>query len=120
VVLGVADMGMLIRENTAAKLTTAQNMRIGKLVQAQLHRQRMFTSCGWFFEKLDRPEPRYVIAQAMRAIQLVQQATSTDLGPDFREALCAARCGRDKLRPDLPPPTAANLYDEIAAAHQIA
>jgi alpha-amylase/alpha-mannosidase (GH57 family) len=119
VVLGVADMGMLIRENTAAKLTTAQNMRIGKLVQAQLHRQRMFTSCGWFFEKLDRPEPRYVIAQAMRAIQLVRQATGTELGPDFREALCAARCSKGKALPGMPTHTAADLYDEIAAANQI-
>ncbi len=118
VVLGAADMGMLIRENTTAKLTTGQQLRIGKLVQAQLHRQRMFTSCGWFFEKLDRPEPRYVVAQAMRAIQLVQQATGTDLGPDFREALCAARCGEAKSLPGAPPHTAADLYDDIAAANQ--
>jgi hypothetical protein len=94
VVLGVAVMSMLIRENTSAKLTTGQSLRIGKLVQAQLHRQRMFTSCGWFFEQLDRPEPRYVIAQALRAIQLVQQATGTDVGPEFREALCVAKCGK--------------------------
>ncbi len=120
VVLGVADVEVLIRENTSAKLTTAQDLRIGKLVQAQLHRQRMFTSCGWFFEKLDRPEPRYVIAQAMRAIQLVQQATGTDLGPDFREALCAAHCGKSETIPAVPPPTAADLYDEIAAANHLA
>ncbi len=120
VVLGVADVGMLIRENSPARLTTGQSLRIGKLVQAQLHRQRMFTSCGWFFEKLDRPEPRYVIAQAMRAIQLVKQGTGTDLGPDFREALCAAHCGTGKTITDLPIYTAADLYDEIAAANQLA
>ncbi len=119
VVLGVADVGQLIRESTSAKLTTAQSLRIGKLVQAQLHRQRMFTSCGWFFEKLDRPEPRCVIAQAMRAIQLVQQASGADLGPDFREALCAARCGKVQATLDLPMQTAADLYDEIAAANPL-
>ena len=64
VVLGSADVGALIRENTPAQIDDGAELRIGKLVQAQLHRQRMFTSCGWFFEKLDRPEPRYVIAQA--------------------------------------------------------
>ena len=119
VVLGVADLSMLLRENTAARLTTGQSLRIGKLVQAQLHRQRMFTSCGWFFEKLDRPEPRYVIAQAMRAIQLVKQAVGIDLGPDFREALCAAKCGKGKTIPGVPTHTAADLYDEIAVANQI-
>src|SRR5512143_839315 len=96
VVLGTADVRTLIRENTTAKLTTGQGLRIGKLVQAQLHRQRMFSSCGWFFEQLDRPEPRCVVAQAMRAIQLVRQGTGIDLGPEFREALCAAKCGKDR------------------------
>jgi alpha-amylase/alpha-mannosidase (GH57 family) len=119
VVLGSAEVGALIRENTTAKLTTGQTLRIGKLVQAQLHRQRMFTSCGWFFEKLARPEPRYVIAQAMRALQLVRQATGVDLGPDFREALCAAKCSKVKTGSSSEVYTAADLYDEIAAAHQV-
>ncbi|HTP08438.1 MAG TPA: DUF3536 domain-containing protein, partial [Anaerolineae bacterium] len=119
VVLGIADVGTLIRENTPAKLTTGQTLRIGKLVQAQLHRQRMFTSCGWFFDKLARPEPRYVIAQALRAVQLVRLATGIDLGPDFREALCAARCGVVKAGPPSEIDTAADLYDEIAAANQL-
>ncbi len=117
VLLGVADVPMLIRENTSAKLTTGQTLRIEKLVIAQLHRQRMFSSCGWFFEKLDRPEPRFVVAQAMRAIQLVKQATGSDLGPEFRMSLCAAQCskpaslsGVHSIR------TAADLYDEIEAA----
>jgi len=119
VVLGSADVGALIRENTAAKLTSGQTLRIDKLVQAQLHRQRMFASCGWFFEKLARPEPRYVIAQAMRALQLVRQATDVDLGPDFREALCAAKCSKVKPGSSTEIYTAAELYDEIAAAHEL-
>ena len=56
----------------------------------------------------------------MRAIQLVQQATGTDLGPDFRESLCAARCGQGQTIPGVPTHTAADLYDEIAAANQLA
>ncbi len=119
VVLGSADVGTLIRENTSAKLTTGQTLSIGKLVQAQLHRQRMFTSCGWFFEKLARPEPRYVIAQAMRAIQLVKQAVDVDLGPDFREALRAARSSKTKTGALTVVHSAADVYDEIAAAHPL-
>jgi hypothetical protein len=119
VVLGSAEVGTLIRENAAVTLTTGQLLRIGKLVQAQLHRQRMFTSCGWFFEKLARPEPRYVIAQAVRALQLVKQATGVELGPDFREALCAAKCSKIKTGSTSEVYTAADLYDEIAATHQV-
>jgi len=116
VVLGKTQATTLVREMAADRLTSAQLFRVAQLAQAQLHRQRMFSSCGWFFEQLDRPEPRYVVAQAMRAIQLVKQATEIDLGPNFREALCASRCGPE------PAPigprtihTAADLYDEWAA-----
>jgi hypothetical protein len=34
--------------------------------------------------------------------------------------LCAARCGKGKLLPGVPTHTAADLYDEIAAANQMA
>jgi hypothetical protein len=60
-----------------------------------------------------------VIAQAMRAIQLVRQSTGIDLGPEFREALCAAKCGKERAVPAAPTHTAADLYDEIAAATQL-
>jgi alpha-amylase/alpha-mannosidase (GH57 family) len=119
VVLGVTDTPTLIDRYAALKLTSGQALRLGKLVQAQLHRQRMFSSCGWFFDSLDRPEPRYVIAQAMRAIQLTRQATSVDLGSNFRESLRAARHINPPSEPATRRPitTAADLYDEIAAAN---
>ncbi len=108
VVLGVTDMRTLIDECAKRVLKTGQLQRIGHLVKAQLHRQRMFTSCGWFFDDLDRFEPRYVIANAARAIQLCRQATGVDLGPVFRETLVAARSGVSGV-------TGADLYDEVMA-----
>lgn len=120
VVLGNVQAATLVRELAASPLTGAQEERVAQLAQAQLHRQRMFSSCGWFFDQIDRPEPRYVVAQAMRAVQLVKQATGLDLGPNFREALCAARGG-----PPAPPTgdravhTAADLYDELAMKHPV-
>jgi alpha-amylase/alpha-mannosidase (GH57 family) len=108
VVLGVTDMRTLVDECAKRVLKTGQLQRIGHLVTAQLHRQRMFTSCGWFFDDLDRFEPRYVIANAARAIQLCRQATGVNLGPVFRETLLAARSGVTGI-------TGADLYDEIAA-----
>jgi alpha-amylase/alpha-mannosidase (GH57 family) len=113
VVLGTTDTPTLIAEYAATRLTSGQVLRLGKLVQTQLHRQRMFSSCGWFFDSLDRPEPRYVIAQAMRAIQLTKQAIGVDLGPNFRESLSAAQ-HTNGLQPGSIR-TAADLYDEIEA-----
>jgi hypothetical protein len=120
VVLGNVQATALVRDLAASPLTGAQENRVALLAQAQLHRQRMFNSCGWFFEQLDRHEPRYVVAQAMRAMQLVKQATGIDLGPNFHEALCAARGD-----PAAPPTgdqiihTAADLYDELALKHPV-
>jgi alpha-amylase/alpha-mannosidase (GH57 family) len=110
VVLGLTDMRTLIDEHTDQTLKTGHVQRLAHLVSAQLHRQRMFTSCGWFFEDLDRFEPKYVIANAARAIQLCRQATGVDLSDDFRETLTAARSGVTGV-------TAADLYDVIIAQH---
>jgi hypothetical protein len=44
------------------------------LLQAQYERQRMFTSCGWFFDDFDRIEPRNNVKYAAQAICLTMQA----------------------------------------------
>lgn len=37
----------------------------------QLYRLAAFTSCGWFFSELDRPEPRIVIGNMKKALSLL-------------------------------------------------
>ena len=113
IVLGLTDMRTLVNEHAKQVLNVGHSQRIGHLVKAQLHRQRMFTSCGWFFDDLDRFEPRYIVANAARAIQLCCQATGVDLGPVFRETLVSARSGVSGL-------TAAEVYDEIVARAEAA
>ncbi|HEV7237455.1 MAG TPA: DUF3536 domain-containing protein, partial [Ktedonobacteraceae bacterium] len=53
------------------------------LLEAQYYLQYSFTSCGFFFEDLDRIEPRNDIAFARRAISLLWQALGIDLQQDF-------------------------------------
>ncbi|GAC1460672.1 MAG: hypothetical protein PVSMB4_19560 [Ktedonobacterales bacterium] len=43
------------------------------LLEGQYYRQWMFTSCGFFFEDLDRIEPRNNLAYAGMAIRLIQR-----------------------------------------------
>jgi len=54
----------------------------------------MYTSCGFFFEDLDRIEPRNDIAFARRAISLVWQAAHLDLQAEFVRDLAAAHSWR--------------------------
>jgi hypothetical protein len=60
-------------------LTSDQLRRIHLLLEAQRERQRMFTSCGWFFEDFDRIEPKNNVAYAAQAVRLVRLATGVDL-----------------------------------------
>jgi alpha-amylase/alpha-mannosidase (GH57 family) len=78
------------------------------LLEAQFYQQWMYTSCGFFFEDLDRIEPRNDIAFARRAISLYWQATREDLQTGFLADLAQARSWRTGL-------TGADLYRQFPA-----
>lgn len=77
-------------EHGLSHLPTAQAERLRNLLAAQFYRQRMYVSCTFFFEDLDRPEPRYSLANALCGLQFVRRATGEDLGPAFRRDLATA------------------------------
>lgn len=71
-----------------------------QLLEAQYYQQYSFTSCGFFFEDLDRIEPRNDIGFARRAISLYWLALGVDLQQDFLCDLRATRSWRTGLRGD--------------------
>lgn len=64
------------------------------LLEAQYRLQEAFTSCGWFFEDLDRIEPKNNIAFARKAMSLMWLATGYDLQTDFLKDLAKAQSWR--------------------------
>ena len=76
------------------------------LLESQYYQQYSFTSCGFFFEDLDRIEPRNNIAFARRAISLTWQALGIDLQPDFVSDLDAVKSWRVPL-------TGADVYRQL-------
>ncbi len=76
------------------------------LLEGQYYQQRMYTSCSFFFEDLDRIEPRNAIASARRAISLYWQAAQVDLQREFLADLAAARSWRTGL-------SGADLYRQL-------
>jgi hypothetical protein len=76
------------------------------LLEAQYYLQAAFTSCGFFFEDLDRIEPRNNIAFARRAISLLWQATGHDVQKDFLKDLQKAKSWRTGR-------TGADLYHSL-------
>jgi hypothetical protein len=66
----------------------------------------MYISCTFFFGELDRHEPRYAIANGVRALALTHHATGEDFSYGFRRDLSVVKCTKTGL-------TAADIFDEI-------
>ncbi len=87
VLLGRVDEHRFLADHHLGHLSTMAQQRILSLLEAQVYRQRMFVSCSFFFEDLERIEPRYAIANAVKAMALVSYATGDDLTRAFRRDL---------------------------------
>lgn len=100
VMLGQLSAEELINEMAGGVLTSEQVRRIHLLLEAQRERQRMFTSCGWFFEDFDRIEPRNNVAYAAQATRLIRLATGVDMEQQVRDDLKRVISERTGLRAD--------------------
>jgi alpha-amylase/alpha-mannosidase (GH57 family) len=81
VMLGELEVEDLVSEMSTRTLTSRQMQQVFLLLESQRERQRIFTSCGWFFEDFDRIEPKNVITYAAQAVRLAHLATGDDLAP---------------------------------------
>ncbi len=100
VLLGEIKFENLANQMSVVSLTSDQLMRVHLLLEAQRERQRMFTSCGWFFEDFDRIEPRNNVAYAAQAVWLARLATGVDLEPDINAYLKRVRSAMTGLSAD--------------------
>ena len=74
--------------------------KLETLLRAQYECQRMFTSCGWFFEEFHRIEPQNNIAYAAKALWLTQKATGEQIDPKIVSELAQVRSEKTGLRAD--------------------
>jgi hypothetical protein len=104
--LGQLSGEQLLKDVGPKKISAAQTTSLLKLLQAQFHRQRMYTSAAFFYDDVDRAETRLAVADAVCAIQLNHQATNIDLSATFRadlEEAVSSQSGR----------TGANVLEEV-------
>ena len=104
--LGQLTDSQFLRDFGQSKLPAAKARGLLDLLLAQFHQQRMYVSCTFYFEDLARPEPRYGIANGLRAIRLVQRATGADHTHAFRNDLELTRSNKDGR-------TGGQLLDEV-------
>jgi hypothetical protein len=107
--LGEVTGPELLREHGLVGLSEDKSARLLTLLQAVYFRQRMYASHAFFYEDLGRAEPRFAIANAARALQLVQQAAGQDCMTALRGdlGLASAADGRN----------GAQILDEILVGH---
>ena len=70
--------------------TSAQRIDVLRLLEMQRHALLMFTSCGWFFEELSRPETVQILRYAARAIELAADVAGVLLEEEFIQRMAKA------------------------------
>ena len=108
VVIGVIRPNAWLHRHAARRLTTAEERRVLRLMEAQRYRLAMYASCAFYWEDVARIEPRNAIANALQAVRLVEQVTGARLEADAREELAHITSWRTRQ-------TAADIVGTLAA-----
>lgn len=87
VILGDETYGKWQQEHRVKTLDQVESQVLHRLLLAQLERQRMYTSCGWFFEDFDRIEPRNNIRYATHALMLTESVCGQEIISHVRPLL---------------------------------
>lgn len=100
VLAGVMTDAALIESVLQMPLERQELQRIQILLAAQYERQRVFTSCAWFFDDFGRIEPQNNVAYAAQAVWLTYLATGVDLSAQASAWLQPVQSWRSEIRAD--------------------
>ncbi|MBW4431394.1 MAG: DUF3536 domain-containing protein [Pelatocladus maniniholoensis HA4357-MV3] len=73
-----------------SKLKDTEQIDALRLLEMQRHALLMFTSCGWFFEEISRPEGTQILRYAARALELAADVAGVQLEKEFLKRLAIA------------------------------
>lgn len=79
-------------------LSAAERVDALRLLEMQRHALLMYTSCGWFFEELSRPEGTQILRYASRALELAGEVSGIHLEDDFMARLAQAPSNLDAFQ----------------------
>ena len=69
------------------KLSAVERVTALQLLEMQRHALFMYTSCGWFFDELSRPEGTQILRYAARAMELAGEVAGIALEAEFVQRL---------------------------------
>lgn len=84
-----------------------------RLLEMQRHALLMFTSCGWFFEEISRPEGVQILRYAARAVELAGEVTGVQLEKELIDRLSLVPSNVECFK------TGAEVYRQMVSTAQI-
>jgi alpha-amylase/alpha-mannosidase (GH57 family) len=91
------------------RLTPTEKVDALQLLEMQRHALLMYTSCGWFFEEISRPEGTQILRYAARALELAGDIAGVQLEKGFLKRLATAPSNVEQFQ------TGAEVYRQLVA-----
>jgi alpha-amylase/alpha-mannosidase (GH57 family) len=108
-----ANVERFLTRHRCRKLTPAEQVDALRLLEMQRHALLMYTSCGWFFEELSRPEGVQILRYAARALELAGDVAGVQLEKPFLKRLALAPSNIDFFK------HGAEVYRHLVVSAQI-
>ena len=108
-----ANVENFLNRHTIVPLSPSEQIDALRLLEMQRHALLMYTSCGWFFEELSRPEGVQILRYAARALELAGEIAGVQLELGFLERLAFAPSNVDNFK------TGDEVYRQLVVSAQI-
>ncbi len=102
-----------LNRHSKRSLAPSQQIDALRLLEMERHSLLMYTSCGWFFEEISRPEGVQILRYAARALELAAEVAGVQLEQEFRDRLELAPSNVDSFK------TGAEVYRQLVVSAQI-
>ncbi len=107
------SISRFLAKHQTHKLTASERVDALRLLEMQRHTLLMYTSCGWFFDEISRPEGTQILRYAARAIELAGDVAGVQLEKPFIRRLAAASSNVDCFQ------NGAEVYRQLVIPAQI-
>ncbi|MBW4528312.1 MAG: DUF3536 domain-containing protein [Phormidium tanganyikae FI6-MK23] len=108
-----ASVQKFLARHQSHKLNNSDGLDALRLLEMQRHALLMYTSCGWFFEELSRPEGVQILRYASRALELAGDVAGIQLEKNFIKRLASAPSNVDCFK------HGAEVYRQLVIPAQI-
>ncbi|MEH2416301.1 DUF3536 domain-containing protein [Nostoc sp.] len=107
------NVNRFLARHQTHKLTAAEQVDALRLLEMQRHALLMFTSCGWFFEEISRPEGTQILRYAARALELAGDVAGVQLEKGFVKRLGLAPSNVEQFK------HGAEIYRQLVLTAQL-